>query len=437
LPHHKHISRLAAGLFLLAYLVFAPAPTTAQAPIRSPYYGINYINMEEAALIAAIDSGAGSARWEFGWRSHELSPGQWDWRASDWLIGPLNGSGFQVHALLHNPPAFHMDERGVPTNLDLPWDHPANGWGQFCFGFAERYGPEVASYEIWNEPDIQTYWRGTPEEYYLLMKTCYQAIKAADPTAPVIMGSMVLLIHPDFYDTVVELASTDPDALANNYYFDAVSLHAYASPELMITLPAQANKTLSRYGIPQKPIWVTEFGILHQGYGIVPDEPAWDRATEEEAAWYLLQSVSNAHAAGIERMMWYRWSDDEDIVSYGLLRDDLDQRPAYAALKHATNVIRDIVSAQRTVRGDVVITDMQRADGVRIVTAYTLSGQSAEVSIPARGNGGFLFNPLGEPQPIQPNTNGQYVFTLPEASNRDFSQPDNYSFGGPVYTLAE
>lgn len=439
LPSPLKLSSWFAALAAVVLALFAlkPERSSGQA-LRTPYYGINFINMEEAALIAAIHSGAGSARWEFGWRSHEVEPGEWDWRAADWLIGPLAGSGFETLAMLHDPPAFWEDERGVPINLDLPWDHPGNGWGQFCFRFAERYGDEVPGYEIWNEPDVKEFWSGTAEEYYLLLKTCSQAIRAADPAATIVMGSMLYLHDPSFYEDVLAFAAADPDGASNGYFFDVVGLHVYTPPYLIPEIVGDMQTAMNRAGLPDHPIWITEFGILNEGYGITPNGPGYGRATEERAAWYLLQSIAEAQAAGVERMIWYRWADDKDIVSYGLTRDDLTFRRQYVAFQHAAGTMHSVIEAERTVLNrDLVQVEMQRADGARVIAAYTLSGEAADVRIPAVGAQAVLFDPVGDPQVIIPDADGFYTFSLPADETRDLTHPDDYSMGGPLYTLVE
>lgn len=432
----RHIKLILCALLVGTFALTRPEQSTAQAN-RTPFYGINFINMEEAALRAAMASGAGSARWEFGWRSHEVALNAWDWRAADWLIGPLNGSGFETLAMLHDPPDFWEDERGVPINLNLPWDHPDNGWGRFCYQFAERYGPEIPSYEVWNEPDVKQFWGGTAEEYYLLLKTCYQAIKAGDPDSTIVIGSMLYRHDPDFFRDVLGHITDDPAAAANNYYFDVTGLHIYVPSDLLVETVEAMNADLVDAGIPPKPVWITEIGILNAGYGLTPATPAYGVASEDRAAWYLLQAVSESHAVGVERLMWYRWADDFDVVSYGLIRDDLTFRKSYYAFQQAANLIHSIESSERRSDGDLVINEMRRADGARIVTVYALSGLLTEVNLPAVTGQAQVFSPSGEVQQLTADENGMYHFFLPADDTRNQSQPDNYSMGGPLYILVE
>ncbi len=432
---------LLAAAVIGAFLA-QPASRAKALPPPTDFYGLNFVTPFEPWVPIALETGARTMRWQFSWRDHEIAPGEWIWTPSDTPMTVWHNAGFQVHAILHNPPDFWLANPGtgslVPRGYDLAWDDPNNGWGHWCYTFASRYKDTVASYEIWNEPDLSQYWNRSARDYYKLMRTCYQAIKAADPEAGVSMGSMALLVNPGFFPAVVQAAKYDPGAAEHNYYFDGVSVHAFMGPELSYSLPVKARTTLARYGMADKPIWLTETGVPVRGYGVVSDEPGWDRATEDEQAWYMLQSISNAHAGGASRLMVYRFADDFADHAFGLIRVDLSRRPSYWAFSTAVNVMRDIVSSERTiVGGDVVINEMRRADGIRIVTVYSRSGHAAEVTIPSGKPGATLINAAGEFGPLAPNIDGFYHITLPEAPGRDFTHPDDYSMGGPVLIIVE
>ena len=272
-------------LILIALLFFGEGqPTLAQTeddpPAQTPnndFYGVNFVAPYEPWLSLARDAGVGVVRWQFNWRDHEIAPGQWAWEASDGPVQTWNQNGFKVHAILHNPPDWARANPGglVPTGIDLPWNDPGNGFGRYCNLFAQRYRGKIDSYEVWNEPDLDQYWEGTPREYFNLLKSCYQGIKAADPNATVSMAGMAILIEPNFYPEVIRIAANDAGAAANNAYFDAMSIHMYAAPQLGYDLTVQVRQTLANYGMSNKPIWITEMGVALRGYGIAPNEPQW------------------------------------------------------------------------------------------------------------------------------------------------------------------
>jgi hypothetical protein len=51
-------------------------------------------------------------------------------------------------------------------------------------------GPRVNAWEIWNEEDSSTWWGGTAVQYASLLRAAYAAIKAASPSATVLIGGM-------------------------------------------------------------------------------------------------------------------------------------------------------------------------------------------------------------------------------------------------------
>lgn len=409
------------------------------APLND-YYGVNFISPQEPWLTLAKESGTGIVRWQFNWRDHEITPGEWRWTDSDQIVHAWNEAGIGIHAIMHTPPDFALANPPnglVPTNIDLPWDHPDNGWGHYCYNFAERYRGQIASYEIWNEPDLTQYWEGSSREYFYVLRSCYTAIKAADPDVPVSMAGMALLVNPNFYPQVVNYAANDADAVANNYYFDAVSIHLYAAPHLAYTLTLQARSVLEGYGLGSKPIWITEAGVALRGYGIAPDEAQWNYVTEEEAGWFAIQMVANAVAAGAERVMWFRLADDGMSEAFGLVRSDGTRRPAYFAWQTATSLMHDIVEVQRLANDGIVRIEMRRADGARIIVLYTEPGVGRNVTFQAEAPAAVVINSSGGYTTAVPDENGWYQLYIPEARGRDFEELYNYTVGGPPLIVLE
>jgi hypothetical protein len=444
------------GLLLTALPVRAQEDGPAEPPIRNQtddgsdenevplqrtpvsagtYYGLNFVQPFDPWLSIAHDSGAGTVRWQFNWRDAEISPGVWDWRASDDPIRAWNEAGIQIHAILHNPPDWAKANAGglVPTNYTLPWDDPANGWGQFCYRFAQRYKGQIASYEIWNEPDLNQYWESSASEYYQLMKTCYKAIKAADPSATIAMAGMVLVIERDFFPTVVRLAAEDPEGPANNYFFDVAAIHMYADPNLVYSLTVYTRRILNAYGQGYKPIWITETNIALAGHGgfMTAD---WGHVSEEEQSWYVLQASANAFAAGADRLMFFRLADDGMNESFGLVHQNGNPRPSYKALQIATSLMHDVVEARREIRQNVVITHLVRSDGARIVVLFSEAGSALNVDIEARQAAAVLIDSGGSASAIEAH-DGLYTVSVLPAINRDFTRV--HALGGPVVIVLE
>jgi hypothetical protein len=428
---------------LLSLLLTRATPTAAQIeiPEMDEFYGINFVPPVEPWLTLAKNSGAGTVRWQFSWRDLEPNPGEWHWEGADRDIQGWQEAGIGIHALLHNPPDFALADPGgglMPKNIDLPWDHPENYWSHYCYEFANRYKGQIASYEIWNEPDLEQFWQGTPEQYFYIMRSCYQAIKAADPGKPVAMAGMALLIERDFFPTVVRMAANDPNGQEHNYYFDAANIHMYASTELVYDLLVETQGVLEQYGMGYKPIWITETNIAISSYAHDPGMPAWAHASEEEAGWYILEAIMNAHAGGAERFMIFRLHDADMDVAYGLLTSEGRPRATYRALQLAATFMVDIEEANREViDDDVVIVTLKRADGGRVIGVWSLAGRSQTVKIPAELNAAILVKASGSVSTVTRGVDGQYEVTLAAVNRETSSRPDHYGIGGPPAIIVE
>lgn len=455
MQHSKHHTLrwglLTGTLILLIPVLLAAGPTaSAQSTTPDPtYYGINFVAPYEPWLSIAHQSGARVVRWQFNWRDHEPSPGQWTWEASAGPIAAWNNAGIAVNAILHYPPDWAIANPGphgtapwifdalMPRGLTAGWNSGENGFAQYCYRFAQQYRGQISSYEIWNEPDIDNFWDGSAADYFYMMKTCYLGIRAADPDTPVAMASMVLLIEQDFFPTVVRMAAEDPAGPANNYFFDMANIHMYGDPDLAYDLTVQTREVLDQYGMMDKPIWITETNVALRGLNNAPSQPQWGYATEEEAGWFVWQVASSAQAAGAERLMFFRLADDGMDQAFGLVHGDGTPRPAYESIQVAAEFLRDIVSAEREIRNGVTINTLYRTDGARIIVLYSKVGEPVQIEVEARTSAAGLFNPVGGYATIQPTARGTYAVTLLPARGRDQNQLDQYSVGGPPLMIVE
>jgi hypothetical protein len=192
----------------------------------------------------AIRSGASWQRVNFWW--NELQPtGPTEWKQNDTHV-PLTAvdealaAGQEVIGLVGNPPAWATRNGSVPANLELPLNAPNNHWARFLDRLMRTYQGRINTWIIWNEPDVPppspiSTWAGSPQEYYVLLKTAYQVARAVSPETRVVFAGTtywgdVWNNRKQFFERTLEQAQKDPTAPANGYYFDAVALHLYKSP---------------------------------------------------------------------------------------------------------------------------------------------------------------------------------------------------------------
>ncbi|NDJ54536.1 MAG: hypothetical protein GYB68_15830 [Chloroflexi bacterium] len=122
-----------------------------------------------------------------------------------------------------------------------------------------------------------------------------------------------------------------------------------------------------------------------------------------------------------------------------MMSNDQRARPSYRAFQLAAEMMVNIESASREVRGeDAVITTLNRADGARIIVAWTKTGAGAgNLEIEARYPAALLFDWTGESRVIRGDANGNYILNLPVAPGRNLAGDDRYSVGGPTFMIME
>lgn len=213
----------------------------------------------------------------------------------------------------------------------------ADALGDVVSYFAGR----VSAWEIWNEPNQAGFWSGTPAQYVDLLEPCYTAVKAADPSALVVLGG------PAYNDTGWLADVFAAGAVGS---FDVLATHPYMSPSDLAPTTADTDGTniwlmthvdavraVQLAAGDSSPIWFTEFGwSSHE----VASEHNWlQGVSEAEQASYLTSTISDVIASRdyIEAAFWYgdrnRGDGTDQENNYGLLTVDDGIKPSYLALR--------------------------------------------------------------------------------------------------------
>jgi hypothetical protein len=124
-----------------------------------------------------------------------------------------------------------------------------------------RAGPAIHDWEIWNEPDLGSFFSGTPLQYAWMLRTAHDAIKAIDPQANVLLGGISGLSGQSWLAHV--LAAAGPDAA---HAFDIANIHERDRLDLLAGDVAAWRWFLAGNGF-SGPLWITEHGY--------PSDPAF------------------------------------------------------------------------------------------------------------------------------------------------------------------
>jgi hypothetical protein len=377
-------------------------------------------------------------------------PGGWNqfYFPDEYLQDELN-SGRQVVGLLINTPRWAGDggPNSPPHGLHLSLDHPDNHWARFARSMAERYRGRIDHWVVWNEPDIwavesPTYtWTGSVEDFYRLQKTGYLAIKQGNKNAQVGLAGMTywwdyFYNRQQYFERFLEVAERDPEAPANNWFFDAAVLHLYNEPEGLYRAPALFRQYMGARGF-NKPIWINETNVAPWDDPANPMPRSDFRATLDEQGSFIVQAFAWGLAAGAERISVYPFSDGSTpLEQMGLVRSDGSTRPAYQALRTVTQYMNNVRDAWVEREGDAVKVVLKKDHG-RVTVAWSMAPRPASVSIEADTDSALLVDKYGGRQRIEAE-NGVYHLALqPATTNTANGDPSIYLIGGNPLLIVE
>jgi len=233
------------------------------------------------------------------------------------------------------------------------WETPAfraqfvNRAVELVTHFKDRANP-IHHWEIWNEEDIELPEfdvRIEPPFYALLLIQTYDAIKAVDPGATVILGGISpkgFEYTENYLNDLYNTTEMQNYYSTNGYYpFDAVACHPYpeifGNPDppgsatgLDDVLNDRIKAVMNTHGDRLKKVWLTEMG--------------WSSyfVTEAQQASYLTSSFNMVDALVdpaypgdppyVEKYFWFQYTDFGGPNLWGLRTEDRSrEKPSYAA----------------------------------------------------------------------------------------------------------
>jgi hypothetical protein len=360
---------VALGSVVAAGVLVAPLTSSAQtAPRQGWGYGYtvqlwHYDPVARSNVIGDVtQAGFNWMKQQIEWQEIEVAPGEFDFSQVDNIVGDGSTAGLNILFSVAHAPAFYRTE----TSGLMPAD--PSTFGQFMTAMAVRYVGRVQAYEMWNEENIDLE-AGTgnvdPTTYLPLLEAGYTGVKAADPTAVVLLGapsptsSNVPGVVIDDLSYLQQLYAINGGEVIG--YFDALSAHpsGFSNPPdctpatpwcslsgawneddsfFAFTRVSQYRDVMVQNGDAAKQIWFTEFGYCSN-----PLPPAGYEycryITEEQQALFLVQAYNMARRTPYVGAM-FQWNlnfqlsvpRSDEKWGFGVVRADYSGRPAYFSL---------------------------------------------------------------------------------------------------------
>jgi hypothetical protein len=225
----------------------------------------------------------------------------------------------------------------------------------WCRSVAETYGPlGVHHYEVLNEENYFGNWDRSPARtvsatgYVALLTAAYAAIKAADPSATVLLGGMACVsatdgaalgdgryaehLLPTTFITLVYAALGGSSTGA----FDGVAVHPYTFPNNPGTTGDNFMNNLAPTGTTvrtvmvangdrDKALWITEFGAP------TGTDAGYTALTRAEQSAQLSSALTHcAEWDYVAAFYVFNWNDGRNDGDFGLVDVDYVPKPALA-----------------------------------------------------------------------------------------------------------
>jgi polysaccharide biosynthesis protein PslG len=273
------------------------------------------------------------------WNQIERVEGRHDWSRADSMVEELRAAGIEPLLVVYGSPSW---ANGVPESTEGQYVHiPPRGpaldawleqYSDFLAAAVERYHDYVRRWEIWNEPNLEAFWRPRPDPvaYRQVYETLRATILRVDPKAEVAVGGLAGLSAASAPNIpglafLRRLTRTQPP-------IDSVAIHPYTTddhpPDLHIPGEnnfddiARVRNQLVAEG-ERASIWVTEWGWSSSVVG------------EDNQALYVDRSL-----AMLERRYPFvrvaTYFLDHDLPPryfQGLLDEELEPKPAAVAFR--------------------------------------------------------------------------------------------------------
>ncbi|MFA6962749.1 MAG: hypothetical protein WC205_18480 [Opitutaceae bacterium] len=355
-------------------------------------------------------AGFGWIREGFLWHELEPAPGEWRTDRYDDLVNRSLRHGLQVLPVLAFGNTWAAEAPDTtPRNILRQTMPKLDAWETYVRTMITRYGDRLHAWEVWNEPNLPTYWKPAPdaEAYARLAARTFATIKALAPADTVITAgfSPEKVNRPDLpdHDEGTFLRALEAQPVRP---YDAVGYHPYTvfrhgvSPAQTATLFKRNFDSLDA-GLDQStrmpaPVWITEIGV-----STIPRI-----TTEEKAAGHLAIVLTLALArSDVEKIFLYNFRDvgtnsleKEDM--FGLIHNDYTPKPGYFACHTFFTRFADATFVERTETSGVVSHAFATPDGRTLLALWSANGQPRTADVPVPAAAATRINIVGDATPL-------------------------------------
>jgi len=260
--------------------------------------------------------------WDTGttWSDMNPAPGTYFWRAIDGWLKTTEQNGVTVVLTLGMTPLWASSQPGNlichygPGQCAPPDDVNPDGsgtdqhWKDFVTAIAQHVGTQVNYWEIWNEPDNDFFWLGTPAQMVRMARDARGIIQSINPNAQLLNAGTSSLNQYglnwwDGYAAAGGLQWADIIAVHGDVRPYPPQCGVYPEAETFLVVMSNLHQVLAQYGQNDKPIWDTEASWGRTDLDCFTNQ---DLQAAFLARFYLMHLSTH-----VQRFYWRAWVDGD------------------------------------------------------------------------------------------------------------------------------
>ncbi len=146
-----------------------------------------------AAALCGVKIMRTDARWER--QIQRNGPDEWNFSIVDHVVDTYARHGMEVQMILSYCPAWAVAKDWKPFSKEPRLAKRGRRpdyeyWKTFVEKTFDRYRGKIRYYEVWNEPDLDSFANFPPEEYLKMQEIAFKALRATDPAAKLMNGGV-------------------------------------------------------------------------------------------------------------------------------------------------------------------------------------------------------------------------------------------------------
>ncbi|PEI51827.1 cellulase family glycosylhydrolase [Priestia aryabhattai] len=361
--------------------------------------GVNIdMNVTKEDIQAISNAGFKWVRVDIFWERVETNKGIYNFKDTgyDRLNKWIKEEGLKPYYILDYSNKLYEEDRSIETKKGR------KAFVQFAKAVTQRYKSQEAIWEIWNEPNFETFWeqKSNYNDYAKLVKVVAPIIKMQDKSGIVVAPALSRVDKTSlaWLDKIFKQGILED--------IDAVSVHPYrySNPETVSKSYKMLTDLIENYTDDKIPVISGEWGYSMRH---TPKESL----SEKQQAEYLIRTFLINAKNHIPISIWYNWknkgwSPNEAEQNFGIMWYDLNPKLSYHSIKTISSVLKGYSFEKQLEYGKPkdYILRFQNEKGKKVLVFWTIDNRH-DITLSLSSGTGTLVSMEGERRKVQWNQN--------------------------------